>query len=225
MDNKVQKMLTKLFIGVRQISYLTPKSPLGDFPKNLFLSLPSGHGVKRKKRFFGILEICLSPLFIVPLILLIPITFWGQDLSKEALVLTKNNSDKVVFLKTRKKIKVWTETGKVRGRLLDLRNDSLIIKNQVIALSDVVKIRANSIGAQIFGSVFMGTGGLFSITGLSILNSTSSGGCSTQANKIIGGILTTGGLIVTAAGASLFFIGKRYDCRKKWKLSSALVAD
>ncbi len=149
----------------------------------------------------------------------------AQDNSTPTLVLTKVKNNKVIYLKAKKRIKIWTDKGMVKGRIESLTNTTMTIDNQRINIEDIYRIRVKSIGAQILGGTVFGGGVLFTTAGIATIANASSQGCASGIARAIGIVVTTGGVMLLAGGTSIFFIGKRYDCKKRWKLSTAILSE
>lgn len=171
--------------------------------------------INEEARIFFLIILFLSSCFFLE----------AQDNSTPTLVLTKIKNNKVVYLKAQKRIKIWTDKGKIKGRIGSLTNTTMTIDNQRINIEDIYRIRVKSIGAQILGGTVFAGGSLFTAAGIATIANASSQGCSSGIARVIGTVVATGGGILVVAGTSIFFIGKRYDCKKHWKLSTAILSE
>ena len=146
----------------------------------------------------------------------------------EVLVLTNAKSNKEVKIKSAKRVRVWlSDEVSIKGRLQDIQMDAIVIDNQLIALSQIKKIRIGSTGTKIIGGTIMGGGLIFCGIGVGIIaGANSASGCLGPAVTVIAGVLISGtGGFITLLGLPVFLIGKRFDLEKKWKISTALMAD
>lgn len=146
----------------------------------------------------------------------------------EVLVLTNAKSNKSVKIKSAKRIIIWLDDNvRLKGRLNDVLNDSVVIDNQIISLSQIKKIRINAIGSKIIGGTFLAGGTLIFGTGTGILlSANSASGCAGPAVATALGVFTMAvGTGVALISVPILFIGKKFDCTQKWQLSTAQVSD
>ncbi|NJO89171.1 MAG: hypothetical protein HC831_09590 [Chloroflexia bacterium] len=166
-----------------------------------------------------------SILLLIGMFLSTGFLSYAQDNSISTLVLTRVKNNKVVYLKANRRIKIWTDKGKFKGRIENLTNTTITIDNQRVNIEDIYRIRVKSVGAQILGGTVFAGGSLITAAGISTIANASSQGCSSGIARAVGTVVAAGGGILVVAGTSIFFIGKRYDCRKHWKLSTAVLSE
>ncbi len=123
--------------------------------------------------------------FLVTLFLSCCLFLVAQDNSIPTLVLTKVKNNKVVYLKTNKRIKIWTDNGKIKGRIESLTNTAITIDNQRIDIEDIYRIRVKSVAAQILGGTVFTGGGLITSAGIATIANASSQGCASGIARAI----------------------------------------
>lgn len=168
--------------------------------------------------------------FLVFIFLFYNFVLYGQENSQsvEALVLTNTKTNKTANIKSAKKVKVWCNDDLViKGRLQDVFNDSIMVDNQMIGLNQINKIRISVLGAKIVGGTFLTGGAILISAGTGIaLGANSATGCAGPALATAIGVFTIGvGAGVALISIPILFIGKKFDCEKNWKLSTALIVE
>ncbi|MBN1252539.1 MAG: hypothetical protein JXR51_03745 [Bacteroidales bacterium] len=168
-------------------------------------------------------------LFFAILILEIGFEIKAADFNKdiEVLVLTKKNG-KVKYIKSGKKIIIWTNAGeKIKGKIEDISNNSVVVKNKKYELADIKAIRVNYQAAKISGAV-IGVGGLLSTyIGMAIyIDLISKGTIAGQLFAVLIGLpIAALGVLLITAGVLVFTIGKKHKLSKNWKFTTAQIAE
>jgi len=169
--------------------------------------------------------------FFVGFLLLI-LVFQSADLFSqrniEVLVLTNSKSNKSVKIRSARRIIIWLDDNvRIKGRLNDVLNDSIVIDNQLIGINQIKKIRINALGSKIIGGAFLASGTLIFGAGTGVLlSANSASGCAGPAVATALGVFTmTIGTGVALISVPILFIGKKFDCTQKWQLSTAMVVN
>ncbi|MFD2908398.1 hypothetical protein ACFSX9_06590 [Flavobacterium ardleyense] len=106
------------------------------------------------------------------------------------LVIQKNNSNRTIEIKENKRIKVETTDGeKLYGRFTVIDSSSILIKEKIVLLEDVVTMKRKSLFGTIANPVFIVYGSVMVIAGITTVGTGGLG-------SLAGAILLVGGLPV-----------------------------
>lgn len=91
---------------------------------------------------------------------------------KQYLEITNLKTNRTKKIKEKKRITVFTKDSKIRGALKILDNETILIKDTEIKISDIVMIKSKSIFGKIFAYVLLpastlATVGILAVTGAS----------------------------------------------------------
>lgn len=143
--------------------------------------------------------------FILFSILLISFIVNGQ---KQGINLIHNKRNDTVFLEAKKRIKIKTTNRKtIAGRFIILNDSTISIKNQIVPIDSIVKIRKASTFSAILKPVCIYVGALFLTGGL--------------AGVIYGNYIAT--IILVPPGLPLFILPQTTSKHKKQKWRYEIV--
>jgi hypothetical protein len=128
---------------------------------------------------------------------------------KRAIKITSPDSKRTILIKENKRIRLVTKNKeKISGRF-KIENNSILINNQLIPLSDIEGIKRNPLLTTAL------TSGFFIFTGATTVGF----------GTIIGAFLNTRGFLLAIPGAAMIFTGikspnfnKMYKKQKNWSL-------
>lgn len=164
----------------------------------------------------------LTRLFLLIFILFIGVETQAQK-EKLALELRHVNKDKVKYLYKNKKIKFWYQGNKFSGNIDSIGVSSFFVNETEYKVSEIQKIKIKFRATQITGGILGGIGLIIDGLGINIILSADEAGCVAPLVVLVGIVVTAIGGVGTVAGATVFFIGKKYDLQKKWKLNIAQI--
>jgi len=177
----------------------------------------------------------MKTIFTFKIILLITISFvlisfpildiQAQEGVNNNIILEIQKQDKIKEIKIGRKIKVWYEGEKYKGRIDSITPSAIFIGDNKFEIAKIEKIGIKFKGTQITGAILGTTGLLFSsLGGVLIYNAYQ------EENPLGGIILIVAGVIieiiglpVLAIGSSMFLIGKKYKKEKGWSYKSVEV--
>lgn len=138
--------------------------------------------------------------------------FSVKSQEKENLVLEIRSiyKGKVKYISENKKVKLKYNNQKYKGFIDSIAPNSIYVKSQAFDIKNIEYIKIRFKTTQITGGLIGGFGLALDGLGIEMLLTPQDGGCGSALAVLVGAVVTTGGLIVTSVGASIFFIGKKY---------------
>ncbi len=167
----------------------------------------------------------LLTVFSLIFILFYSIELKAQENIESEIILEIQKKDKTKEIKIGRKIRVWYEGEKHKGRLDSISPTSIFIGEKEFEIAQIEKLGIKFKGTQITGAI-LGTAGLVvsSFGGVLIYNAYQEDNAFGAVILIVAGVIVEIiGIPVLAIGSSMFLIGKKYKKEKGWSYKSVQV--